>query len=49
MSTEETSGDKMELNEIARGKKWGNNNNSNKQKCSSFSNNCSYNYRPQQD
>ena len=48
MSTEETSGDEMELNEISRGKKWGNNNNNNSQKHSSFSNNCSYNYKPQQ-
>ena len=30
----------MELNEVSRGKKWGNNNNNNNnQKCSSFSNN----------
>ena len=31
MSTEETSGDETELNEISRGKKWGNNNNNNNQ------------------
>ena len=48
MSAEETSGDETELNKISRGKKWGNNNNSN-QKCSSFSNNHSYNYKPQQN
>ena len=48
MSAEETSGDEMELNEISRGKRWGNNNNRN-QKCSSFSNNHSYNYKPQQN
>ena len=38
MSAEETSGDETELNEISRGKRWGNNNNHN-QKHSSFSNN----------
>ena len=48
MSAEETSGDETELNEISRGKKWGNNNNCN-QKHSSFSNNHSYNYKPQQN
>ena len=48
MSTEETSGDEMELNKISRGKRWGNNNNRN-QKHSSFSNNRSYNYKPQQN
>ena len=36
----------MELNKMSRGKKWENNNN---HKCSSFSNNCSYNYKPQQN
>ena len=45
MSAEETSGDETELNKISRGKRWGNNNNCN-QKCSSFSNNHSYNYKP---
>ena len=49
MSTEETSGDETELNEIARGKKWGNSNNNNNHKHSSFSNNHSYNYKPQQN
>ena len=49
MSTEETSGDEMELNEMSRGKKWGNSNNNNNHKHSSFSNNCSYNYKPQQN
>ena len=47
MSAEETSGDETELNEISRGKRWGSNNNHN-QKHSNFSNNRSYNYKPQQ-
>ena len=47
MSTEETSGDETELNEMSRGKKWGNNNNNNNHKHSSFSNNHSYSYKPQ--
>ena len=38
LSAEESSGDEVELNEISRGKRWGNNNKHN-QKCSSFSNN----------
>ena len=33
MSTEETSGDEMELSEMPRGKKWGNSNNNNNHKC----------------
>ena len=49
MSTEETSGDETELNEISRGKKWGKSNNNNNHKHSSFSNNRSYNYKPQQN
>ena len=49
MSTEETLGDEMELNEISRGKKWGNNSNNNNHKHSSFSNNHSYNYKHQQN
>ena len=48
LSTEESSGDEAELNEISRGKRWGNNNNHN-QKHSSFSNNCNYSNRPQQN
>ena len=32
MSTEETSGDEQELNEMSRGKKWGNNTNNYNQK-----------------
>ena len=49
MSTEETWGDELELNEISRGKKWGNNSNNNNHKHSSFSNNHSYNYKHQQN
>ena len=49
MSTEETSGDETELNEMSRGKKWGNNSNNNNHKHSSFSNNHSYNYKHQQN
>ena len=49
MNVEETSGDEAELNEIARGKKWGNNTNTYNQKHSSFSNNCSNNYKHQQN
>ena len=49
ISTEETTGDEMELNEISRGKKWGNNNNNNNHKHSSFSNNHSHNYKTQQN
>ena len=48
LSTEESSGDEAELNEMSRGKKWGNNNNYN-QKHSSFSNNHNYSNRPQQN
>ena len=45
LSTEESSGDKAELNEMSRGKKWVNNNKQN-QKCSSLSNNHNYSNRP---
>ena len=48
MSPEESLGDEAELNEMSRGKKWGNNNKYN-QKRSSFSNNRNYNYKPQQN
>ena len=48
LSTEESSGDEVELNEMSRGKRWGNNNKYN-QKHSSFSNNCNYSNRPQQN
>ena len=47
MSTEESSGDELKVNEMSRGKKWGNNNNY-KQKCSNFSNSYNYGNRPQQ-
>ena len=49
MSTDETSGDEMELNEMSRGKKWGNNTSNYNHRHSSFSNNCSYNYKHQQN
>ena len=48
LSTEESSGDEVELNEMSRGKRWGNNNKYN-QKRSSFSNNHNYSNRPQQN
>ena len=48
LSTEESSGDEVELNEMSIGKRWGNNNKHN-QKCSSFSNNRNYSNRPQQN
>ena len=48
LSTEESSGDEAELNEMSRGKRWGNSNKHN-QKCSSFSNNRNYSNRPQQN
>ena len=48
LSIEESSGDEVELYEMSRGKKWGNNNKYN-QKCSSFSNNRKYSNRPQQN
>ena len=48
MSAEKSSGDEFEINEVARGKKWGNNNNYN-QKHSNFSNNRNYSNRPQQN
>ena len=49
MSTEETSGDETELNEISRGRNGEIIIIKNNKKCSSFSNNCSYNYKPQQN
>ena len=49
MSMEETSGDETELNEMSRGKKWGNNTNNYNHRHSSFSNNRSYNYKQQQN
>ena len=48
LSTEESSGDEVELSEMSRGKRWGNNNKHN-QKYSSFSNNRNYINRPQQN
>ena len=48
LSAGESSGDEAELNEMSRGKRWGNNNNHN-QKHSSFSNNHNYSNRPQQN
>ena len=46
MSADETSGNEFEVNEMSRGKKWGNNNNSN-YKCSSYNTNHTFNSRPQ--
>ena len=48
MSTEETSGDEQELNEMSRGKKWGGNTNNYNHKHSSFSNNHGNSYKQQQ-
>ena len=47
MSTEETSGDEKEVNEMTRGKRWGNNAGNYTQKCSNFNNNCN-SYKQQQ-
>ena len=48
MSMEETSGDEQELNEMSKGKKWGNNTNNYTQMHSNFSNICSNSYKHQQ-
>ena len=48
MSVEETSGDEQEINEMSRGKKWGNNGNNYNQKCPSYSSNHSNSYKQQQ-
>ena len=48
MSAEETSGDKQEINEMSRGKKWGNNGNNYNHKCPSYSSNCGNSYKQQQ-
>ena len=48
MSSEETSGDEQELNEMSRGKKWVSNTNNYNHKRSSFSNNHSNSYKHQQ-
>ena len=37
----------MEINEISRGKRWGNNNKNYKQKHSNFSSNCTFGNKPQ--
>ena len=47
LSTEESSGDEVEINEISRGKKWGNNNGNYKQKHSNFSSNHTFGNKPQ--
>ena len=44
ISAEESSGDELEVNEMSRGKRWGNNNN---HKHSNFSNSHSFGNRPQ--
>ena len=49
MSTEETSGDEQELNEMSRGKRWGSNTNNYNHKHSSFSNNHGNSYKHQQN
>ena len=48
MSTEEASGDEQEVNEIARGKRWGNNSGNYNQKHSNFNNNHNSSYKQQQ-
>ena len=48
MSTEETSGDEQEVNEITRNKKWVSNSSNYNQKRSNFNNNRNSNYRHQQ-
>ena len=48
MSMEEASGDEQEVNEIARGKRWGNNSGNYNQKCSNFNNNHNSSYKQQQ-
>ena len=48
MSAEEASGDEQEVNEIARGKRWGNNSGNYNQKCSNFNNNHNSGYKQHQ-
>ena len=48
MSMEEMSGDEQEVNEITRGKRWGNNSGNNNQKCANFNNNRNSSYKQQQ-
>ena len=45
--TEESSGDEVEVNEISRGKRWGNNNGNYKQKCPNFSSSHGFGNRSQ--
>ena len=47
ISTEESSGDELEVNKMSRGRKWGNNNNNYNQEHSNFSNGHSFGNRPQ--
>ena len=47
ISVEESSGDELEVNEMSRGKRWGNNSNNYNQKCSNFSNGHSFGNRVQ--
>ena len=47
LSAEESSGDEVEINELSRGQKWGNNNGNYKQKHSNFSSNHTFGNRPQ--
>ena len=49
ISMEETSGDEQELNEMSKGKRWGNNTNNYTQKHSNFSNSHSSSYKYQQN
>ena len=48
MSVEEASGDEQEVNEVARGKRWGNNSGNYNQKRSNFNNNRNSSYKQQQ-
>ena len=48
MSVEETSGDKQKVNEMTRGKRWGNNAGNYTQNCSNFNNNHNSSYKQQQ-
>ena len=48
MSAEETSGDEQEINEMSRGKKWGNNGNNHNHKHPGYSSNRGNSYKQQQ-
>ena len=48
MSVEETSGDEQEVNEMTKGKRWGNNTGNYTQKRSNFNNNHNSSYKQQQ-